>query len=82
MADIIERQIGGLTVRLDRHLCVGFGDCIDEAPSVFVFDGEGIAAFQPDAGEAAVRAELLRACEVCPVDAISLHTSSGESVIS
>lgn len=82
MADIIERQIGELKVRLDRHLCVGFGDCIDEAPEVFVFDDEGIAAFLPDADTAGARAQLLRACEACPVDAISLHTATGEIVTS
>lgn len=82
MADIVEREIGGLTVRLDRHLCVGFGDCIDEAPTVFVFDDEGIAAFRADADLESARAQLLRACEACPVDAISLHTPTGQPVSS
>jgi ferredoxin len=82
MADIVEREIGGVTVRLDRHLCVGFGDCIDEAPAVFFFDDEGIAAFRTDTDLESVRAQLLRACEACPVDAISLHTPTGEPVTS
>jgi ferredoxin len=82
MADIIERRIGGLTVRLDRHLCVGFGDCIDEAPAVFELDEEGVAAFLPDEAVDTSRAQLRRACEACPVDAISLHTATGEPVIS
>lgn len=84
MADIIERTLGGVTVRLDRHLCVGFGDCIDEAPEVFEFDGEGIAAFRADADAAAhtdaARDRLVRACASCPVDAISLHGPNGESI--
>lgn len=81
MADIIERQIGGLIVRLDRHLCVGFGDCIDEAPVVFVFDDEGIAAFLPDVSDDSARTQLERACEACPVDAISLHPPTGDAKI-
>ncbi|MGH7446468.1 MAG: ferredoxin [Longimicrobiales bacterium] len=80
MADIIERRIGGWTVRLDRHLCVGFGDCIDEAPAIFVFDDEGIAAFLPEVDAASVREHLVRACEACPVDAISLHAPPGKAI--
>ena len=39
----IVRMVGGLTVAIDRLLCVGFGDCIEEAPDAFEFDDEGIA---------------------------------------
>ena len=47
--DTIERRVGDLTVRIDRLLCVGFADCLDEAPGAFVLDDEGIAAFaDPD----------------------------------
>ncbi|MFQ5746648.1 MAG: ferredoxin [Gemmatimonadota bacterium] len=73
------RVTGGLRLQIDRHLCVGFGDCVDEAPEAFGLDGEGLAVFR--APERASRASLLRACEVCPVDAIEVEClGSDESV--
>jgi len=66
-----ERLVGGLRVRIDRTLCVGFGDCVTEAPEAFVLDDSGTAVFvTPDQVD---RERLLRACDVCPVDAITLQ---------
>lgn len=68
MSDFVQRRIGRLTLRIDRHLCVGFGDCITEAEELFELDDDGIVAFRdcPDPDEARV----LRACSACPVDAL------------
>jgi ferredoxin len=77
--DITERKVGGLTVRIDRLLCVGFGDCIELAPDAFAFDEDGIAAFLPTI-DRTDRERLLRACEVCPVDAISLLDEHGNTL--
>ncbi len=77
--DVEEREINGYTLRIDRLLCVGFGDCIDVAPDLFEFDDEGIATFLgslPDAGLDHLRA----ACESCPVDALTLLDPGGEQV--
>ena len=71
MADIEERTIGGLVVRIDRLLCVGFGDCIDEARGGLVLDDEGIATFTPAADHLA-HERVLAACRSCPVDAITV----------
>ena len=71
MAHVEETVIGGLAVRIDRLLCVGFGDCIDEAPDALVLDDEGIATFTPGA-EGLQRERLLAACRACPVDAITV----------
>lgn len=73
------RRIGGLTVTIDRLLCVGFGDCIDEAPEAFAFDDEGIAILTDPAR--AARERLLRACEACPVDAISVTDENGRQLV-
>ena len=79
MAEFEERQGGGLRVRIDRNLCVGFGDCIEGAPEAFVLDDEGLAVFKaPDAVE---RARLLAACDACPVDAITVWDESGAQVV-
>ena len=79
MSEQDERIVGTLRVRIDRTLCVGFGDCITEAPEAFVLDEEGIAVFvNPDAVE---RERLLRACDVCPVDAITVWDETGAQIV-
>ena len=76
MSDIDERRLGDLTVRIDRHLCVGFGDCIEVAPEIFEFDDAGIAVVRPGTASAE-RERLTAACESCPVDALTLHDAAG-----
>jgi ferredoxin len=79
MADFDERMVGDLQVRIDRTLCVGFGDCVTAAPEAFVLDDGGIAVFiTPLAVE---RERLLRACESCPVDALTVWTRDGEQIV-
>jgi ferredoxin len=79
VAEFEERQVGGLRVRIDRSLCVGFGDCIEGAPEAFVLDDAGLAVFK--APEAVERARLLAACDACPVDAITVWDESGAQVV-
>lgn len=79
MAEFEERQVGGLRVRIDRNLCVGFGDCIEGAPEAFVLDDEGLAVFK--APEAVERARLVAACDACPVDAITVWDENGAQVV-
>ena len=79
MAEFEERQVGGLRVRIDRNLCVGFGDCIEGAPEAFVLDDEGLAVFK--APETVERARLLAACDACPVDAITVWNEHGSQII-
>lgn len=74
-----ERVIGGLRVRIDRTLCVGFGDCVTAAPDAFILDGEDIAIFR--APETVDRACLLRACASCPVDALTVWDESGDQIV-
>ena len=78
MSDFSERRIGSLTIRIDRHLCVGFGDCIDAAPELFELDDDSIAIFKEGLPENEQLA--LRACESCPVDALVALDSSGKQV--
>ena len=79
MSDFDERTVGDLRVRIDRTLCVGFGDCITEAPEAFVLDESGTAVFvKPEAVE---RERLLRACDACPVDAITVWNNAGIQVV-
>ncbi|MEX2157105.1 MAG: ferredoxin [Gemmatimonadales bacterium] len=79
MSDFDERTVGDLRIRIDRTLCVGFGDCVTEAPEAFVLDESGTAVFvQP---EAVVRERLLKACDVCPVDAITVWDKDGDQIV-
>lgn len=79
MSDFEERQVGSLRIRIDRTLCVGFGDCVTEAPEAFVLDDSGTAVFvDPGTVE---RERLLRACDVCPVDAITVWDESGAQLV-
>jgi ferredoxin len=83
MSDFIERRVGRYTIRIDRHLCVGFGDCIDEAAALFELDDESIVRFiGPDTGDGAAHEQgALRACGACPVDAIIALDENGTQVV-
>jgi len=74
------RKIGPLTVLIDRSLCVGFGDCVTEAPDAFELDDGEIAVFGARADGVSTK-KLLKACEACPVDALSVSDESGEQLV-
>lgn len=77
--DVEERAVGDLTIRIDRTLCVGFGDCVTAAPDAFVLDGDGVATFrEPDR---AARERLLAACDACPVDALVVLDATGQQLV-
>jgi ferredoxin len=74
-----ERIVHGLRVRIDRSLCVGFGDCVTEAPEAFRLDDESVAVFVvPERVECA---RLLKACDACPVDAITVWGADGRQIV-
>lgn len=79
MPDLDERSVHGLRVCIDRSLCVGFGDCVTEAPGAFRLDHEGVAVFV--APEAVERERLLRACDACPVDALTVWDGEGRQLV-
>ena len=76
---VLERRIAGLTVRIDRLICVGFGDCIDEAPESFALDEEGVVVFGADP-DAVGRERIVRACAACPVDALTVLDGDGRQL--
>lgn len=78
MAAADERAVHDLRIRIDRDLCVGFGDCIEAAPDAFKLDEAGIVVFvSPEAVE---RGELVRASDTCPVDAITVWDAEGQQL--
>jgi ferredoxin len=76
---LTERVVHGLRIVIDRDQCVGFGDCAKEAPEGFKLDEDTVAVFV--APEAVERERLLRACDACPVDAISVYDESGNQIV-
>ena len=74
----VEREVHGLRAVIDRDLCVGFGDCIEEAPEAFDLDEDGVAVFT--APEHASRKRFVEACASCPVDAVTVWEDGVEIV--
>ena len=79
MSSLQERIVHGLRIVIDRELCVGFADCAKEAPEGFKLDDASVASFL--APEAVERERLLRACDACPVDAITVWDEAGRQIV-
>jgi ferredoxin len=79
MDELTERVVHGLVVRIDRTLCVGFGDCVEEAGEAFRLDEEGIVVFVDP--ERVTRERVLRACDACPVDALTVTDAEGRQLV-
>ena len=67
----VERTVHGVRAVIDRDLCIGFGDCLAEAPDAFDLDDEGLAFFSDPSR--ASKSRFLDACATCPVDAITVY---------
>jgi ferredoxin len=79
VSQLLERTVHGLRIVIDRDQCVGFGDCVKEAPEGFRLDEDTVAVFERP--EDVERERLLRACDACPVDAITVYDGSGRQVV-
>jgi ferredoxin len=74
-----ERIAQGLRLCIDRSLCVGFGDCVEAAPEAFQLDDENIVIFVDP--ERVDRERLVKACDACPVDAITVWGEDGRQLV-
>lgn len=79
MADFDERVVAGLRIRIDRTLCVGFGDCVKASPEAFALDEENVVVFA--APDSVTREDLLRSCASCPVDALTAWGEDGRQLV-
>jgi ferredoxin len=74
-----ERRVGGLRIRIDRSLCVGFADCIDGAPEAFRLGEDNVVVFaEPERVE---RDRLVAACDACPVDALTVWDEGDGQIV-
>lgn len=80
IGDFVERKISGLTIRIDRSLCISTSNCMVAAPDVFEFDDEMICAFKENPADIE-RERLINACDLCPVDALIVIDSDGKQVV-
>ena len=67
-----------MRVKINRDLCVGLGNCVALAPSVFEFDDEGKAVLLDPASVS--DDALLEAAESCPYDAIIISDDEDNQV--
>lgn len=80
MADQPERTISGVTVRIDRTLCIGSGNCTNLAPEIFEIKEDAIVDFQEETPDID-RDRLIESASVCPVDALIVHDEDGDQIV-
>lgn len=67
-----------MKVTVDRELCIGIGNCIALAPTVFELDEENIAVIlDPSSADDDA---LVEAAESCPMLAIIIEDDEGSQV--
>ena len=67
-----------MKVRVDRDLCIGVGNCVAFAPTVFKLDNENKAVvLDPSSVDVD---ELLEAAESCPESAIIVEDDEGNQL--
>ena len=67
-----------MRVMVDRELCIGIGNCVAIAPTVFELDEANKAVvLNPDSVDEAV---LMEAAESCPENAIIIEDDTGNQL--
>ncbi|PSQ82246.1 MAG: ferredoxin [Bacteroidetes bacterium QS_1_63_11] len=80
MDDTREREIGNRTVRIDRTLCIGSGNCVNIAPEIYVIREDNIVDFKEDPPDIE-QGRLEEAASLCPVDALIVEDEDGEQIV-
>jgi len=76
----MEKIISGLTIVIDRDTCIGTGNCIKLAGEVFELDDQKIVTFKANITELEQK-QLVEACSVCPVNALSAIDENGNQIV-
>jgi ferredoxin len=64
-----------LSITINKVRCIGSGDCVETAPTVFQLDAEGKSEVIDASG--APDASILSAARSCPVKAITVVDEAG-----
>jgi ferredoxin len=67
-----------LKVRIDRNLCIGIGNCVAVAPTVFKLDKSNKAVVMSP--ESVDEDTLMRAAESCPENAVIIEDDDGNQL--
>jgi ferredoxin len=78
MSDVV-RVVDGLTVRIERNLCVGFAQCVDVSEEAFALDDNDKVVFE--APDHVTREQLMQACRACPVEALHVLDADGNQLV-
>jgi len=73
MSDFLDQKIGDVMVRIDREQCIGSANCVKVGPQVFEIDEDNIVRFKTSLDPIS-KEHLIEACNVCPVDALTVLT--------
>lgn len=76
----MERTISDLTIRIDRTLCIGSGNCVNLAPEIFELDEDNLVTFREETPDIDL-GRLTEACILCPVDALLAFDEEGEQLV-
>ena len=74
-----QKTIRGLTMKIDRNLCIGAATCVALAPKAWALDNEAKAIILDSAHEETDET-LLDAAKSCPVAAISIIDADGKQL--
>ncbi len=67
-----------MKVKIDRSLCIGVGNCVAIAPTVFQLDEENkVILIDPESVD---DNKLQEAAESCPVNAIIIEDDEGNQI--
>ena len=80
MEDIEEHIISGLTIRIDRTMCICSDSCTQIAPEIFEIGDDVVVTFT-DASPDIERDRLLEACSICPVDALIVIDEDDRQIV-
>jgi ferredoxin len=67
-----------MKVKIDRDLCVGIGNCVAVAPTVFKLDKENKAIVQDQSSVSDEK--LMSAAESCPMNAVIVEDDQGNQM--
>ncbi|MEX1052540.1 MAG: ferredoxin [Patescibacteria group bacterium] len=72
-------NIKGMSVKVDRDLCIGAATCIAVAAKAFDLDTEAKAVFLDSADEE-TKETIIEAAKSCPTAAIIIHDENGKQI--
>jgi ferredoxin len=69
----------GMTISIDRDLCIGAATCLAIAPEVFALDDDAKAIILEGIGEATDE-NVIDAARACPTTAITIRDETGKQI--